>query len=460
MRNWFEHWAPRLGGGALVLCLTLVLVSAGAIATGLHQLREVRSRVLARDDNIRLLQVLQRDVRMAETGQRGYLLVNNPVYLGPYRDALRRIPDDLAGLGQAGLVDRSELLRLQALVRDKLQELALTIDLHDRSPDAALGVVRSDRGQRYMDMIDVEIARLVDGERSRLRADTVALNRTANLTALAVGAASLLALFAGALGVVLILRQRRIDALRALNATLERRVEERTQSLTEANQELDAFAYTISHDLRAPLRAIHGYADVITEDAGAALPDELRSYLGRITRAAEQMNRLIEDILAYAKLSKESLTVRPVGLDGLVRRARQHLERECAGAEIAVHGPLGDVLAHPTALQQAVENLLSNACKYVTTGTAPVIHIRAEVGEGWRRLWVVDAGIGVSPEHYDRIFKPFERLHGVESYPGTGIGLAIVRRSIERMGGRCGVEPAHGGGSAFWIELRQAGEAV
>jgi signal transduction histidine kinase len=251
----------------------------------------------------------------------------------------------------------------------------------------------------------------------------------------------------------LVLRQRRLDALQKLNAGLEARVAERTHSLTLANQELDAFAYTISHDLRAPLRAIHGYSDVINEEAGPSLTEELRGYLGRIGLAADAMNRLIEDILAYAKLSKEALAVRPVSLEAAVARAQAQLHPDCAEAEVRVIAPLGEVMAHPAALEQSLENLLSNACKYVSPGQRASITIRAETRNGCRRLWVEDNGIGIAPEHHERIFKPFERLHGVEAYPGTGIGLAIVQRSIERMGGSSGVEPIASGGSAFWIQL-------
>jgi signal transduction histidine kinase len=127
-----------------------------------------------------------------------------------------------------------------------------------------------------------------------------------------------------------------------------------------------------------------------------------------------------------------------------------------AGATVEVEGPLPDVLAHPPTLTQAAINLLSNAIKFVPQGRAPRIRIWAEAGDGRVRLWVEDNGIGIEPAHQERVFQPFQRLHGVESYPGTGIGLAIVRRSIERMGGRSGVVSGPGEGSRFWIELRPA----
>ena len=459
MRRSFKLSGARAGEVALLASLVFILLGAAAVALALAQLRSAREHVLQRDANVALLQVLQRDVRMAETGQRGYLLVDNPTYLAPYRAAVGRIPANLAALRGAGLAKVEAIPRLEDVVRRKLAELALTIRLHDEAPARALAIVRSDAGQRYMAQIDAEIDGMVRAERDRLRADIAALNRMADRTALMVGITVALALAAGASGIILILRQRRLTELERMNASLEARVEERTLRLTQANEELDAFAYSVSHDLRAPLRAIHGYADVIEEEGGDALHADLRAYLKRISAAAEQMNRLIEDILAYAKLTQETLSVRPVSLDQILENARRGLERDCAVGSLDVASPLGDVLAHPAALQQSIENLLSNACKYVARGAKARITVRAERRGGARRLWVEDNGIGIPLEHYERIFRPFERLHGIESYPGTGIGLAIVRRSVERMGGRCGVERASGGGSAFWIELQEPEKA-
>jgi signal transduction histidine kinase len=123
-------------------------------------------------------------------------------------------------------------------------------------------------------------------------------------------------------------------------------------------------------------------------------------------------------------------------------------------ATVEVQHPLPDVLAHPTTLSQAIQNLVSNALKFVAAGQAPHVVVRAEPVDEWVRLWVEDNGIGIDLSHQERVFQPFQRLHGVEAYPGTGIGLAIVRRSIERMGGRCGVISKPGVGSRFWIELK------
>jgi signal transduction histidine kinase len=172
------------------------------------------------------------------------------------------------------------------------------------------------------------------------------------------------------------------------------------------------------------------------------------------------MDGLIADILTYSRLTREEITLRPTSLETVVDQVLANsatlLEETEAG--IAVERPLPAVNAHRPTLTQAVDNLISNAVKFVSPGTRPDVRIRAERRAGMVRLMVEDNGVGIDPAHRERIFRPFERLHGVESYPGTGIGLAIVRRSAERMGGTCGVEPNPAGGSRFWIELHVAPE--
>ena len=257
-----------------------------------------------------------------------------------------------------------------------------------------------------------------------------------------------------------ITERRRAEAdLKRLNETLEDRVAERTRQLEEINAELDAFGYTVSHDLRAPLRAMDGFAKALAATYGDALDARGHDFLRRITGAAERMDRLIQDLLAYSRLSRDELPLQPVSLGDVVREALRDLEADIRqrAAAVAVDEALGAVLAHRETLRQVVGNLISNAMKFVTPGVVPNVRIRSEVRDGRRRLWVHDNGIGIDPRYHANIFRVFERLHGIETYPGTGIGLAIVRRGTERMGGRVGLESAPGEGTSFWIELPTAG---
>lgn len=445
------------GVALLVAAVALLAASAGAVIVSLVQLQQTRAEVLRIAEVLQAAESLQRDLRTAETGQRGFLLTGETRYLRPYQQARGRIPEDLLRLRRL-VRDPSQVRRLQALtplIDAKLEELRLTVDLAARSRSAALAVVRTGAGQRYMEAFEAAAEEFQVAEQALMAARIAEDQRATERAAWAAGATVLLAFLALAGGVGLVLRQRNLAALEAANASLEAKVEDRTRSLTRANQELDAFAYTISHDLRAPLRGMQGYAAAVEEDFGAQLPEEALDYLRRIGAAAERMNQLIEDILAYARLAREEFSVRPVGLSAVVERARLQMPNDCAG-RVAVEGELGQVLAHPVALQQTVLNLLANGCKYAPKDRPNSLRVWSEPKDGRVRLWVEDDGIGISPEHQARVFQPFERLHGVESYPGTGIGLAIVARAVERMGGAYGVDSEAGRGSRFWVELPAA----
>jgi signal transduction histidine kinase len=250
--------------------------------------------------------------------------------------------------------------------------------------------------------------------------------------------------------------------VRLLAESLEQRVVLRTAQLEETNQALQAFAYSVSHDLRAPLRAMQGFSEALLDDYGDRLDETGRDYARRVVAAAERMDRLISDLLSYSRVSRTEMTPQNVPLDTAVGEARQGLEtalRERGGA-IRVDGPLPPVKAHRPTLVQVIANLLGNALTFTAPGVAPRVRVWAEPRNGQVRLWVEDNGIGIAPEHHERIFRVFERLHGIESYAGTGVGLAIVRKGVERMGGQVGVESAPGAGSRFWIELPRAGEGA
>jgi PAS domain S-box-containing protein len=251
-------------------------------------------------------------------------------------------------------------------------------------------------------------------------------------------------------------RREQQDALATLNADLERRVADRTTALVEVNRELDAFAYSISHDLRAPLRAMQGYADALIEDYGPNLGEEGTRYTHRIAAAARRMEDLIQDILGYSRLAKDEISVRTESLTVILDQVLVDLEPTigAVGASVQVQAPLPQVRASRSILRQVLVNLITNGVKFVEPGQKPVLLIYAERHPQRVRLWVQDNGIGIAPEHQKRVFDPFQRLHGAETYPGTGIGLAIVRRAMIRMGGSCGVASEAGQGSRFWIELQ------
>lgn len=251
-------------------------------------------------------------------------------------------------------------------------------------------------------------------------------------------------------------RRRVEEQIHQLNQELEERVRRRTQALEESNQHLEAFTYTVAHDLRAPLRAMQGFSQALIEDYAGRLDATGRDYVLRITNAAQRMDGLIQDLLAYSRLSRTQLKTEPVDLESVLDRVLMTFASEIRSkhALIEVGRPLPAVWAHPSTLEHVLANLVSNALKFVNPGTAPRVRILAEERGGTVCLSVIDQGIGVDPQYHERIFGVFERLHGPETFPGTGIGLAIVRKGVERMGGRVGVESQPGQGSKFWVKLR------
>lgn len=251
------------------------------------------------------------------------------------------------------------------------------------------------------------------------------------------------------------------EELRVQAAELEKHVAERTRELSEVNAELEGYVHSVSHDLRAPLRAVRGFGNLLMEEVGNRLEPTEREYLQRMVSASQRMDALMRDLLAYSRLAREDVAVRPLDTRLVVREAQDMLQGELdeRKAVLEIAEPLLPVLGHHSTLVQAIANLLSNAAKFVAAGVRPRVRVRTERCGKVVRLWVEDNGIGITSANQEKIFRVFERLNGVGTYPGTGIGLAIVRRAVDRMGGTAGVVSQPGEGSRFWIDLPGAGSA-
>ena len=238
---------------------------------------------------------------------------------------------------------------------------------------------------------------------------------------------------------------------------LEAMVRERTGQLRETINELEAFSYSVSHDMRAPLRAMQSYAQYLVDDYHDKLDEKGVNYLQQIMRSSVRLDRLIQDVLSYARILHSPLPMESVDLDRLVRDIIEtYPNGQPIKPQIQIEGELPRVLANEALLTQCISNLLGNAAKFVVPGTRPRVDISAEALEGsMARVWFKDNGIGIAPENHDRIFRLLERIHPSTEYEGTGIGLTIVRKAIERMGAQVGFESALGEGSKFWIQLKK-----
>ncbi len=256
-------------------------------------------------------------------------------------------------------------------------------------------------------------------------------------------------------------RKKAETELRKAHDELEERVKARTASLNQALAQMQEFSYTVSHDLRGPVRAMRGYATAVLEDCGKQLDKQGQEYLNRILRGSDRMDQLIRDVLIYSRLAQAEIETEVVDLGELVQDViDQDPDLAAPKAEIIVKKPLAPVVGHPSSLAQAISNLLNNARKFVAPGRTPQIEIWTETRLDKVRLWIRDNGIGIKPTFQSRLFGLFERLHVDETYEGTGIGLAIVRKAIEKMGGVVGMESDGKNGSSFWIELPNPKETL
>lgn len=238
---------------------------------------------------------------------------------------------------------------------------------------------------------------------------------------------------------------------------LEIQVAERTASLRETIGELEAFSYSISHDLRAPLRAMQSFAQILGEEYAPQVGAEGKEYIRRITTASERMDRLIQDVLNYSRVARTELPLEPVHTETFLRDILQTYPMfQPPAADIQLEGSLPVVLGNQAVLTQCISNLLGNAVKFVPPGVTPRIRVRAEEIDDPQmvRLCFKDNGVGIDHEQHEKIFGIFQRAS--KSYEGTGIGLAIVRKGVERMGGKVGLESQPGKGSTFWLELKRA----
>ncbi len=244
--------------------------------------------------------------------------------------------------------------------------------------------------------------------------------------------------------------------------TMAARLQEAHAALAEANREQEAFSYSVSHDLRAPLRHVAGFVELLGRHAGPSLDQQGHHYLEVLERSARRMGQLIDDLLAFSRVGRSAMHPRRLAQRPLLDEVLRELQGEAAGREVAWEiGPLPDVVADPALLRLVWSNLLGNALKFTRDRRPAHIQVGASDGmDGQVRCWVRDDGVGFDMRYADKLFGVFQRLHRSEEFEGTGVGLANVQRIVTRHGGRVGAEGAVGRGATFWFTLPAAEEAT
>jgi PAS domain S-box-containing protein len=239
-----------------------------------------------------------------------------------------------------------------------------------------------------------------------------------------------------------------------MNQQLEQRVEDRTSELMAANREMEAFTYSVAHDLRAPLRHIDAFARILHEDFASTLAPEAQRYLENIRNGSRNMSRLVDDLLNLARVGRQELKRQPVPLGGLVNEVLADLKNETQGRSIEWHlQPLPSAQCDPGLLKQVFANLLSNAVKYTRPREVAVIEVGADKKNGETTLFVRDNGVGFNMKYSDKLFGVFQRLHRAEEFEGTGVGLATVDRIIRKHGGSVWAEAGVDKGATFYFTI-------
>jgi light-regulated signal transduction histidine kinase (bacteriophytochrome) len=244
------------------------------------------------------------------------------------------------------------------------------------------------------------------------------------------------------------------NEVRRANADLERRVTERTRQLEAANRELEAFAYAVSHDLRAPLRSMSGFSQILQENAPPGLDDKSRHYLQRIHDASVRMSSLIDDLLNLSRIGRSDLTARPISLSQIAAEAAAAIRERHPTREVQLEITPGiEVSADPRLLRIALENLLSNAWKYTARSPQARVSVGTQTGDGGPVYFVRDNGVGFDMKYADKLFVPFQRLHPEAEFPGSGIGLVTVQRIVARHGGRIWADAKPDEGATFYFTM-------
>ena len=478
-----------------------MLAAVGAAAY--RGLGEFEARVAAVERTQQIFIAAQDVLTLLKDGviaQRGFVITGEARYLEPYDTALLGREERMNALkdllGPDSHEQRARVGELEVLIAEVLGHIGKSVELRLQGADARSReqVVLIDAGKRSLDRaraVVKDMRTTVNDElMDRLHETEQSGSRTKMLLLVTdtIAISVLLAAF-GLLRRQLIERERADTALQQaneeleqrifertrqleranedmnvkvteiadLNMALERRVEERTAELAQANQGLESFAYSVSHDLRTPLRAIVGFTRTLEKEYGAALDDEGRRLIGIVLQSGRRMDRLIEDLLSFARLRRLVVAAELLDMRALANEALRDIESTSDGRARIRMGELPAVMADRSLMWEVWSNLLSNAFKFSGQHAQPVIEISGRLEADTCIYQVRDNGVGFNMKYYDRLFGVFERLHDAEAFPGSGVGLAIVRSALAKHQGKVWAESEIGQGASFYFSLPRMG---
>lgn len=468
--------------GAVMMCL--IGFNAYLAISSIKELTITQSRLTNTGDIIVKLDDLHLSVLSAESGQRGYLLTDNIIYLEPYQAALGRVRAQIMqvqGIKSDLPEQQQRFEEITRLADAKIAELTEIVNLAQQNKDAlALRLLKTDRGNNiYLEFRALfEITRQVEQSyRESLFLQLSEVRNDAQLNFILSGVlSSVLVILMLILSSINVNKERKyLDVLETKNEELALKVEERTQELrlyseelSRSNRELEDFAFVASHDLQEPLRKIQAFGDRLEASFSQNLGEQGLDYMKRMRNAAQRMSHLINDLLDFSRINTRGRDFAPTNLTDIVNAALDDLEIAVQESNAQINfGDLPVIQADSSQLSQLFLNLLSNSLKFRLSDRTPVITItvaahqpnimQQAICENWYVITVADNGIGFAREYSEKIFTPFQRLHGRSEYKGTGIGLAVCRRIVERHRGVIYASGEPGVGATFTLILPAEG---
>ncbi|MCZ8530517.1 sensor histidine kinase [Alteromonas sp. PRIM-21] len=468
----------------VVVIIVVMTANSFYVVSTLNDLSALEARLFTTNRVINAVNRLHVAVLRVESGQRGYMLTDDEEYLTDYTETLGvigELMDEVEVSSFSSDIDEQSVRieELLYLTKAKINEVIKVVELiKEGKQKEAIKLVESDKGidlYRRFEELFREIDASERGMQGTHLANLMSLRRDSVNTLIISSATTLLLVIA----VFLLLKinsrehEKYQADLESVNEDLENRIEERTQELSlysdelaRSNRELEDFAFVASHDLQEPLRKIRAFGNRLESGYTDVIDERGRDYLARMLNAAERMSMLISDLLAFSRVSTRGKDFSEVSLDNVIQSVLDDLEiaidEKSAQIEVSENMPI--VRGDKTQLEQLFLNLISNALKFQSEGITPVVKITLqEVSEedtqdiimseeyDWIKITVADNGIGFDQSFAEKIFAPFQRLHGRSEYKGTGIGLAVCRRIVERHNGQITATSAQGHGATFTI---------